>query len=113
MKKEGTTRSHGNTARLLWHLSVNDLKPKQVERFNGRCEKGSPAGDGPPTCVQAALVAVGAAQTEAAVAGVAALGEGRGGVDGVPPAAQHVSGIEELGVGHSLRKEGGVVRTWR
>lgn len=45
------------------------------------------------------------------MAGVAALGEGRGGVNGVPPTAQHVSGIQELGVGHSLRQEGGVVRT--
>lgn len=57
------------------------------------------------TCVQAALVAVGAAQTEAPVAGVARLGEGRGGVDGVPPAPQHVGGIQELGVGDGLQTE--------
>lgn len=54
------------------------------------------------TCVQAALVAVGAAQTQAAVAGVPRLDEGRGGVDGVPPASQHVGGIQELGVGDGL-----------
>lgn len=57
----------------------------------------------PPTCVQAALVAVGAAQAQAAVAGVARLDEGGGGVDGVPPAPQHVGGIEELGVGDGLQ----------
>lgn len=57
------------------------------------------------TCVQAALVAVGAAQTEAPVAGVPRLGEGRGGVDGVPPAPQHVGGVQELGVGDGLQTE--------
>lgn len=57
------------------------------------------------TCVQAALVAVGAAQTEAAVAGVTGLGEGRGGVDGVPPPPKHVGGIQELGVGDGLQTE--------
>lgn len=57
----------------------------------------------PPTCVQAALVAAGTAQTEAPVAGVTRLGEGRGGVDGVPPAPQHVGGIQELGVGDGLQ----------
>lgn len=59
----------------------------------------------PLTCVQAALVAVGAAQTQAPVAGVPRLGEGRGGVDGVPPAPQHVGGIQELGVGDGLQTE--------
>lgn len=39
------------------------------------------------------------------MAGVAGLGEGRGGVDGVPPTTQHISGIQELGVGHSLRRK--------
>lgn len=55
------------------------------------------------TCVQAALVAVGAAQTEAPVAGVTRLDEGRGGVYGVPPAPQHVGRIQELGVGDGLQ----------
>lgn len=55
------------------------------------------------TCVQAALVAVGAGQTQVAVAGVTRLGEGRGGVDGVPPASQHVGRIQELGVGDGLQ----------
>lgn len=41
------------------------------------------------------------------MAGVAALREGRGGVDGVPPAAQHVRRVQELRVGHRLRQEGG------
>lgn len=54
------------------------------------------------TRVQAALVAVGSAQTQAAVAGVTRLREGRGGVDGVSPATQRVGGIQELGVGHRL-----------
>lgn len=54
------------------------------------------------TCVQAALVAVGPAQTEAAVAGVTRLREGRSGVDGVSTTTQHICGIQELGVGHSL-----------
>lgn len=58
-----------------------------------------------PTCVDAALVAVGSAQTEAAVAGVARLREGRRGVDGVPSTAQHVGGIQELGVGHRLQTQ--------
>lgn len=39
--------SHGNTARLLSHLNVNDLKPKHAEHFNGRCEKGPPAAHPP------------------------------------------------------------------
>ena len=39
------------------------------------------------------------------MAGVTRLRKGRGGVDGVSPAAQHISGIQELGVGHSLRRE--------
>lgn len=57
------------------------------------------------TCIQAALVAVGPAQTKAAVAGVARLTEGRGGVDGVSSATQHISGIQKLGVGHSLQTQ--------
>ena len=36
------------------------------------------------------------------MAGVAGLGEGRGGVDGVPAAAQDVGGVHELRVGHRL-----------
>lgn len=49
------------------------------------------------------------------MAGVAALREGRGGVDGVPAAAQHVGGVQELGVGHRLQRGGGAggVRTAR
>lgn len=39
------------------------------------------------------------------MAGVTRLGEGRGGVDGVPPAPQHVGGIQELGVGDGLQTE--------
>lgn len=39
------------------------------------------------------------------MAGVAGLGEGRGGVDGVPPPPQHVGGIQELGVGDGLQTE--------
>lgn len=39
------------------------------------------------------------------MAGVPRLGEGRGGVDGVPPAPQHVGGIKELGVGDGLQTE--------
>lgn len=54
------------------------------------------------SCIQAALVAVGPAQAEAAVAGVTRLREGRGGVDGVPPTTQDVGGIQELGIGHGL-----------
>lgn len=57
------------------------------------------------TCVQAALVAVGSAQTEAPMAGVARLREGRGGVDGVSSAPEHISWIKELGVGHSLQTQ--------
>lgn len=64
------------------------------------------------TCVQAALVAVGAAQAEAPVAGVTRLAEGRGGVDGVPPAPQHVGRVQELGVGHGLQKVGANFKTW-
>lgn len=55
------------------------------------------------TCVQAALVAVGPAQTEAAMARVSRLGEGGRGVDGVPSTAQNICGIQELGVGNSLQ----------
>lgn len=40
------------------------------------------------------------------MAGVTRLGEGRGGVDGVPPAPQHVGRIQELGVGDGLQTEG-------
>lgn len=62
---------------------------------------------GTRTRVEAALVAVGARQDEAAMAGVPGLREGRGGVDGVAP-AEDVSGVEELHVGHRLWRHGGV-----
>ena len=39
------------------------------------------------------------------MAGVARLREGRGGVDGVSSAPEHNSGIQELGVGHSLQAQ--------
>lgn len=39
------------------------------------------------------------------MAGVTRLREGRGGVDGVSSTTQHISGIQELGVGHSLQAE--------
>lgn len=61
---------------------------------------------GSHTCVKAALVAVGARQDEAAMAGVTGLGEGRRGVDGVAP-AQDISGVEELHVGHRLQRHQG------
>lgn len=54
------------------------------------------------TCVQAALVAIGSAQTEAAVTRISRLREGRRGVNGVPSTAQNISGIQELGVGNGL-----------
>lgn len=53
------------------------------------------------TCVEAALVAVGARQDEAPMASVTRLREGRRGVDGVA-AAEDVRGVEELHVGHRL-----------
>lgn len=56
---------------------------------------------GTRTRVEAALVAVGARQDEAAMAGVTRLREGRGGVDGVAP-AEDVRRVEELHVGHRL-----------
>lgn len=37
------------------------------------------------------------------MAGVTRLDEGRGGVDGVPPAPQHVGRVQELGVGDGLQ----------
>lgn len=58
------------------------------------------------TRVQAALVAVGTCQDEAAMAGVTGLREGGRGVDGVA-AAQDVGGVQELHVGHCLRRHGG------
>ena len=39
------------------------------------------------------------------MAGVTRLREGGGGVDGVSPTTQCVGGIQELGVGHSLRTQ--------
>ncbi len=39
------------------------------------------------------------------MAGITRLREGRGGVDGVSSTSQHVSGIQELGVGHSLHTQ--------
>ena len=55
------------------------------------------------TGVNATLVAVGPAEAEAAMAGVAGLRERGGGVDGVATATQGVGGIQELRVGHGLR----------
>lgn len=52
---------------------------------------------GTRTRVEAALVAVGTRQDEAAMAGVTRLREGRRGVDGVA-AAEDISGVEELHV---------------
>lgn len=39
------------------------------------------------------------------MAGVTRLRKGRGGVDGVSSTTQHISGIEELGVGHGLQTQ--------
>lgn len=39
------------------------------------------------------------------MAGVTRLREGRGGVDGVSSTSQHISRIQELGVGYSLRTQ--------
>lgn len=80
-------------------------------RWRGACHAWPPICS-PLTCVQAALVAVGAAQTEAAVAGITRLGKGRGGIDGVPPAPQHVGRIQELGVGDGLQTVGHNFKTW-
>lgn len=63
------------------------------------------AAAGVRTRVQAALVAVGACQDEAAMAGVTRLREGRRGVDGIA-APKDVSRVEKLHVGHRLWRHG-------